>query len=221
MLFYFISFISSLSLYIGLDYLLSDKVQGKYYLVHYLNNMVISYLTSFDVYHSIIDLHNFYKYPMNYNAITLTFALHFYHIIWYYKKLRFDDWLHHILMVCLALPLSLYIPCGSLLGYSLFFLTGLPGGIDYLLLFMTRNNYLNAITEKKINNYLNLWIRAPGCISHSTLSLVGYFILKNNNVIRLTLFEFICFSFVNLSIFWNGIYFMNQVVINYNMNKIH
>ena len=43
---------------------------------------------------------------------------------------------HHILMIGIALPIGWFVDSKSLLGYSLFFTTGLPGGIDYFLLFL-------------------------------------------------------------------------------------
>ena len=122
---------------------------------------------------------DFLNYPVNYRAATLAFSLHIYHIMWYFNKLRFDDWLHHILSVGIALPLTLFSSSGSLLGHSLFYLTGLPGFIDYFLLFLNRNGCIKRMTEKKINNILNLWLRCPGCIAHSTLTLVGFNIANN------------------------------------------
>ena len=78
-------------------------------------------------------------------------------------------------MCGVALPMGLTMNSGPLLNYSLFFLTGLPGGINYILLFLSRNKCMERLTQKRINNSLNLWIRAPGCISHSTLSFAVHF----------------------------------------------
>lgn len=217
LLYYLFHFSIYFSFYVLFDYILGNKIQGKYYLVHFLNNMYLVYLTFGDVLHTYFHFDKFYYYPVNYESAVLTFALHFYHIFSYYSKLRFDDWLHHILMIFVALPIGLLSGGGSLLGHSLFYLTGLPGGIDYLLLFLVRNNFINALTEKKINNYINLWIRAPGCITHATLTMIGYNMLKNT--ILVTWVNLISCLFTAILIFWNGIYFMNQVVVNYNSVK--
>jgi hypothetical protein len=175
--------------------------------------MYLVYITIPDVIFTYTNFLEFNTYPVNYNSVILTFALHFYHIAIYYKKLRFDDWLHHILMIFVALPLGLLTNAGSLLGHSLFFLTGLPGGIDYFFLLLVKNKIIHPITEKKINNYINLWLRAPGCIAHTTLSLISLSIIKNSYFDSI-----ICFVTSALT-FWNGIYFMNQVVINYTLEK--
>ena len=105
----FIIFISALISYILIDFLLGDLIKGKYYFLHFINNMMVVYYTIFDVFNVYLDLD-------------------------YYNKLRFDDWLHHILMIFILAPLSVFLNAGCLINHALFFLTGLPGGIDYLLL---------------------------------------------------------------------------------------
>ena len=160
------------------------------------------------------------NYPISLEAVIITYSLHIYHIINYFNKLIFDDWLHHILMCLFALPLCIIIDCGSLTGYSLFFLTGLPGGIDYFLLFLVKNNIINKFTEKKINRYLNLWIRCPGCISFTTIGILttinNYDILINKNKNKYVLY-FILIS--NFLVYWNGLYYMSRVLENYVINK--
>ena len=169
------------------------------------------YLTFNDLCLSYSDIYNFNKYPRNIEATIITFSLHFYHLVYYFRKLRFDDWLHHVLMIVFALPLSLAVNGGCLIGHSLFFTTGLPGCIDYFMLFLVRNNYINRITEKKLNNYINLWIRCPGCISHAVLTAV---VLLNNSD-NFNFIEKIIAILTGILVYWNGIYFMNQVVVNY------
>tara|TARA_B100001063_G_C16539366_1_gene440493 strand:- start:203 stop:586 length:384 start_codon:yes stop_codon:yes gene_type:complete len=120
-------------------------------------------------------------------------------------------------MCFVALPFGLYINSGSLFDHSLFYTTGLPGMIDYFLLFLVRNDKIKKITEKKFNNYINLWIRCPGCISTAVLSMVAFcytpdntFSLKERIIVLLTAFI----------VFWNGIYFMNLVVVDYAQQKL-
>lgn len=191
------------------------KIEGRYYLVHTICNFFITLLTFNDLIFTYVNFLDFINYPMNFRAATITFALHIYHTIWYFKKLRFDDWLHHILTCGLALPLTMFVNCGSLLGHSLFFLTGLPGGIDYFLLFLNRNGYINKMTEKKINNYLNLWIRCPGCISQAVVTAAGYSMINSLDDSLLSTYDLYTGVITGLIVFWNGVYFMNQVVVNY------
>ena len=209
-----IYFFMFFSIYCLVDYFLGNT-KGKYYFVHFLNNLIISYYTYYDLYITYFDFDKILESELIYFPTIITLSLHFYHIFVYFNKLLFDDWLHHILMCFIALPIGLYINCGSLLGHSLFFLTGLPGGINYLLLFLSRNNLLKRIKQKKYNTIINLWIRSPGCIIQSIISLIIF--IKNIKLFN----NFRCFCCILGIIlpFWNGIYFMNQVVSNYAVEK--
>jgi len=182
--------------------------QNPYYALHALHNALIVILTAPDLWLTFTQFKDLALYEPNWTAAYLCFALHFYHIWVYYQTFRFDDWLHHGLMIGIALPLGLSIPSSALLGFSLFFTTGLPGGIDYALLFGVRNGWIDRLTEKRVNKELNVWIRSPGCIAHVTLTLL-----------------FVCGDTAGMSgpatlliaalIFWNGQYFMQQIVSDY------
>ena len=195
----------------SLDKLLNRYSKGNYYLLHGVSNMLITYTCYNDVINTYTNFHNFNNYNVNYIPSMITVSLHSYHIVNYYDKLLFDDWLHHILMCGVALPIGVSINSGYLLNHSLFFLTGLPGGINYFNLFLTRNNCMKRLTQKKINKWLNLWIRVPGCVSHSVLSLVIYYNYKQNFT---SIEQYLILCTIILT-FWNGIYFMEQVVTNY------
>jgi len=186
-----------------------NKWQNPYYAVHALHNAAIAVTTAPDVYTTFTDLHGLDKYPTNYLAVQLCVALHLYHIALYWTKFRLDDWLHHGLMIGVAIPMGLAIEAYTLIGFSLFFTTGLPGGIDYALLFLVRNNLLQKNTEKSINTFLNVWVRSPGCMAMATLTLACRL---SNPVDLLTTTLSVVPALLN---YWNGQYFMQQVVTDY------
>ena len=126
-------------------------------------------------------------------------------------QFRFDDWLHHILMIGVALPIGAYLPSSTLIGYSLFFSTGLPGGIDYALLFGVRNGWLAPLTEKRINRWLSEWVRSPGCASHAAFTIAYAFIMATGIYGQMFWLSVI----PAVLMYWNGQYFMNQVVVDY------
>ena len=195
----------------SIDRILNKYYKGNYYLLHGISNIFITMASINDLKNSYLNLDNFINYPTNYYPAILTLSLHSYHIINYFNKLLFDDWLHHILMCGVALPIGIKMNSGFLLNHSLFFLTGLPGGINYINMFLTRNNIMNRLKQKKINKELNIWIRAPGCISHSVLTFIAY----NSNRDEFKDYnKFFVWATIILT-FWNGIYFMEQVVSNY------
>jgi hypothetical protein len=182
------------------------RVKGEYYATHAIHNAAVAYLTLPDVVHSFTQFNAIGEYPVNTNAVALVFALHFYHIAMYFKKFKTDDWLHHILMIFIAMPLGLLVESGSLLGYSLFFTTGLPTILDYILLVGVRNGWVHPLTEKRVNHQLQLWLRAPGAVSHATLT-VAYILTKG---------EGIGFIWIPpLLTYWNGLYFADQVIVDH------
>jgi hypothetical protein len=200
-----------------LDRLLKKiKLEGIYYFVHALHNAFIVYLTYSDVQKTITNFSNLPLYQPNTNAIALCFALHIYHILCYRGKLRFDDWLHHGLMIGISLPIGALVPSSTLIGYSLFFSTGLPGGIDYALLFLVRNNWLSRMTEKRINQFLNVWVRAPGCCSNAAY-IVAYCFQMSEGVYGKNFW----LSLIPAGLmYWNGQYFMNQIVTDYVKQRV-
>ena len=208
-----ISVTSFTALFSVLDRILTYKgFQGVYYIVHAIHNAAIVAATVPDLYHTITDLHHVDTYPPNYLAIQLCFALHLYHIALYSSKFRYDDWLHHILMVGLALPIGSLEMSHTFTGLSLFFTTGLPGGIDYALLALNRNGQIHKNTEKAINTFLNVWIRSPGCSGMAALGIASMCSRPDH------------FSILGLVPcilnYWNGQYFMKQVVEDYaNLNR--
>ena len=198
-----------LGMFYGADRLLTAaRLEGVYYAIHAAHNAAIVGITGNEVIQALTNFEASIVAPQNFRALQLVFALHFYHIAAYWRKFRTDDWLHHILMIGIALPIGGLVPAGGLLGYSLFFTTGLPGGIDYALLFLNRNGWLHRNVEKRVNTWLNVWIRSPGTVSLATLTAlrlsreVPYTSLWWGGIIT---------GVLN---YWNGQYFMQQVVYN-------
>jgi hypothetical protein len=210
----YLNIIKNTILFSIFDYFLTKyNVKGTYYFNHFLANLMVIYYTLPQIFLCYFDFNNAILIPTNYSAIEYIFSIHYYHILYYFYKLRFDDWLHHILMIFVALPLSLQTNSGAILSHSVFFLTGLPGCIDYFLLFLNRNNLIDKSLEKKVNNYLNLWIRCPGCISSSTLIFQN--LGKSLQEQQYLQSFYICL--IGAIIYWNGIYFMEQVVSDYTL----
>ncbi len=206
----FLNIIGYFGAFCILDNVLSKytRLEGIYYLLHAAHNGLIVKSAYKDVLNTWTGFGSVSHEPNMY-ALELVFALHFYHLCVYWRKFRFDDWLHHILMIGIALPVGGYFPSGSLLGYGLFFTTGLPGGIDYALLFLVRNGWLNRTIEKRINAWLNVWVRSPGCASHACFTFA---------YVSLTAIPFTGMwwagMMTGLLTYWNGQYFMRQVVEN-------
>jgi hypothetical protein len=183
------------------------KLQRPYYAIHVIHNAAIVALTTADIRTSILNptpamTHTL---PMNWYAVYCCYALHLYHTLLYWRTFRFDDWLHHGLMIGVSLPLGCLASSGPLMGTSLFFTTGLPGGISYAALWLERNGVLSRTTEKAVNRAANVWLRAPGCIFTATLIVQSVLL---NPVEWQGVAGLACAALVG----WNGLYFMQQAV---------
>lgn len=203
--------IKFLFLFLFIDIFLSkNNCIGNYYFNHFLCNLFVTLFTIKDVIVSYSDFDNCEKYKCHPLVVSLIYGLHMYHCLYYYKKLQMDDILHHISALCICVPLALLYSTGSLLGYSFFFTTGLPGMINYFLLWKERNGLYKRQQQKKWNRILNVWIRNPGCISCATLILLKAFVNHEQ-----TLWNRFSSLVVAIITVWNGSYFMEQVVCDY------
>lgn len=187
--------------------LLMARFHKPYYAVHVLHNIGIVVLTAKDIIRAISQFYEIPYLPFNWSAVCLCYALHFYHCIAYWRSFYLDDWLHHILMIGVAMPLGSTVSAGPLIGFSLFFTTGLPGAISYTMLFAEKNSWITRATSKRWNAAANVWIRAPGCSAQATLTIAS--ILSNRMATTWELCVGLCTAGLN---YWNGQYFMQQVV---------
>jgi hypothetical protein len=206
--------LSNLVLYNGSSFLIIysiDQVilyynkKGRWFQLHFYINMLISLLTFSDV----LDCFKnpIYSYEKNSYFISMCFALclHIYHIL--YFNLTIMDIYHHIFSCFVCTPLAAIYQKKGISCY-LFFNTGLPGGIDYLLLSLVKNNYISSLKEKKINSYLNTYIRMPGGVV--TSYLVFKDVVNYSNILA-TIGMYI-FSFL---IFFNSCFFCKLANENY------
>lgn len=90
--------------------------------------------------------------------VSVTSALHLYHLL-FFHNLRMIDYMHHYLML-IVLAMSYLFQAYCYQSMFMFFLSGLPGLVDYGMLSLS----VDRKTEKRINVFLNNYIRSPGII---------------------------------------------------------
>ena len=195
------------SFFHGVDRWLTQRGFRKpYYAVHVLHNAIMVALTARDVWASVSDITRAVYYPLNWSAVLMCYGLHIYHTVAYWSTLHRDDVLHHVLMIGVAMPIGSSVQAGALMGMNLFFTTGLPGGINYALLFAERNGWITRATEKTINARVHEWLRGPGCIAHATLAAATSWSQAP------TLVGQLAGTLIAALTAWNGIYFAGQVI---------
>lgn len=204
-----ITTIITTTLLCGMDKLLYFfNVKNRYYINFIFMNLLIAYYTFNDVLFIYNDfynnLYNFSNLSINTMAIELTYSTHFYHIIMYYNDFLLNNWLYHFIMMFLVIPIGIFTREGAIYGHSMFFLTGIPLGIYYLLLYCEDIYLVNTQTVINYNHYLNLFIRKPACIITTILSL---FIINNLSIIEriLSFYLILCHSIME----WDTIYYIN------------
>jgi hypothetical protein len=124
-----------------------------------------------------------------------------------------DDWLHHGLMVAVALPIGSSVAAGALMGANLFFTTGLPGGISYALMFAEKNGWITRATNKRYNVPVHVWIRSSGCTAIAALIMATAWSADASFWHRMAATATAALTY------WNGQYFMQQVIVSSLSNK--
>jgi hypothetical protein len=198
-----LTILDKLMVYFGDDYKQKNR---RWFLIHALTNALIVGMT----FQNLVNLF-FNPFDILGNCSTMAMAvqigLHVYHIFASYDHMDIIDWIHHLVSSVIVGTISAYFFRGQILNLMLFFMCGLPGGIDYLLLALVKYKLMDSITEKGINVYLNMWIRLPGILFTCFVTYINIIIGNTDNVL-------VACWIVFLNAF-NGIYFATRVVKNY------
>lgn len=190
------------------DKLIGSRTLAPWKLLHAVTNIVIALLSLPDVvrvaYNPITSCHGQGSLMPN----ALIAALHIYHLVGF--STTGADWFHHILFVGTLCPIAMFRQIGPVKNLIAFFVCGLPGGLDYILLFLVKHDMIHRLTEKKWNARINVWMRSPGCFS---CVAVMYMILRydSGSLCESHIFEGIIIAVLVL---FNGQYYMQVVVGN-------
>lgn len=202
-----------------LDYFFARTWRGRYFVLHTITNLIISISVLPDVFNVVTDplgtLAQIHCWAFPTGAC---FAIHFYHMLAPGFTLYPVDWLHHVLMVVLGCPAIVAAQVGPIMNFNLFFICGVPGGIDYLMLALVKERIMLPLTEKKHNNTIQVWIRAPALVITAALCWVQLHIhgsLYGSVPLYLVGLRMFCI----IIDYWNGLYFMQRVCGNFCVTK--
>ena len=191
------------------------NLPGRWFLLHSLWNIWIVFGTWEDFLKTIEKPSDAANKDREYNLAPtfLSMALHLYHCIapWYAKSLNFQDLVHHVgFAICGLGYMSLWYSWGPGANFAFFFLTGLPGAIDYFLLALVKWKKIHRNTEKKFNVIINNWCRGPGCVVAAAWTFVCY----KEGIMDPPLF---IVTAQLLLLVLNGQYYASRVTRNYQM----
>jgi len=144
--------------------------------------------------------------------VLMIIAVHTYHCVAF--KLSQQDIFHHFLFVpTLGVGGGLLTNWGPIRNVLSFFISGLPGGIDYMMLVLLKNGKTDKLTCKRLSSKLNVWLRGPGCGVLLPATLYAAYTeghLPEDMQIRS--------FFLGLFAMYNGLYYMEMSVKNYQMH---
>lgn len=141
-------------------------------------------------------------------------AVHLYHAC-NFQDLSLSDWMHHTFSAFLCGSIAIAIEWGPILNYILFFITGMPGGINYILLLLCKYGYISKLRQKYINSHLNMWIRAPGLVSSVCFAYASWYVYSDSiDIVKCFTIALVCA--INLL---NGLYYNYDVCVNYGEYK--
>eukprot|EP01059_Diplonema_ambulator_P032369 TRINITY_DN6317_c0_g1_i2.p1 TRINITY_DN6317_c0_g1~~TRINITY_DN6317_c0_g1_i2.p1 ORF type:complete len:250 (+),score=65.30 TRINITY_DN6317_c0_g1_i2:37-786(+) len=140
------------------------------------------------------------------NAIA---AIHIYHCLAF--KLTKSDIVHHAAFVSILCSLGILFKQqgGTANNFGCFFLSGLPGGLDYVLLILKNAEKISKMDEKYWNRHIQQWIRGPSMSIYMFIAFTSWYTGNTSHlspalVILVTLLHFV-----------NGIYYADEAVGSY------
>lgn len=98
-----------------------------------------------------------------YRCVSVICGFHLYHIVTQSTRLSLSDWLHHLISV--GASAYLLVKCDHAIGCAtLFFLCGLPGLVDYLVLIGQKVGWVPRLTQKHVSSLVHITVRVPGVL---------------------------------------------------------
>ena len=133
----------------------------RWFVLHATANFIVAGLSLPDALTSVRDPRAACEGDYSVVPIYMVAVLHAYHLL-VFKNVGRDEWIHHIVFVGIICAAGFVFKPGPLQNLLAFFICGLPGGMDYVMLTLVKLKQLPREQEKEWNARINVWIRSPG-----------------------------------------------------------
>eukprot|EP00047_Mylnosiga_fluctuans_P011428 m.21279 g.21279 ORF g.21279 m.21279 type:complete len:268 (-) comp3610_c0_seq1:154-957(-) len=189
--------------------------KGRYFALHVVANSISLIAAAPDVWRALTqDPRYAFSGPSHTMvANSIVASIHLYHCIAF--DLRREDIMHHLVFVSILCGLA--IPFKQVGGvannFGCFFLSGLPGGIDYVLLTLVAQGLMDKGTEKKWCARINVWLRGPSMCVYAFLGWLSFLHDHEREFHNVFLFIVVALHFLN------GQYYTDQAVASYAVFK--
>ena len=104
--------------------------------------------------------------------ILIVNAIHIYHMVAFH--LSKADYFHHMVFALTMGSTGQLYRLGAFRGFLVFWLSGLPGGIDYFSLVLVKLGKLDGLTQKRNCAALNIWLRGPFLVTSGFIIYLNY-----------------------------------------------
>ena len=222
-------FILSIGVFYGLNHYVEKKYDlvssHIYFILHFFVNLFISitiltYIFAFisDPLGIKYDLDQS-SYNPSYNIIYWCYpilaGLHTFHVIIGWSSINLDEKIHHILTY--VFWIIIHNAGHPIYVFSLLGMSGIAGGLTYLMLFFQKFNMLVTKEQEKYISYIvNIWIRSPLCIIFATLYLCRMSYL--DDLEEQNIYNTWGMVFVSIFTIVNGIHFGDTITKSYYFN---
>lgn len=193
--------------------IITHDIKARWFLLHAIANTLVVLFVFNDLldvlYDPLMCLHS----TENYYGIALVISLHIYHLHKYKETIDREELKHHCLTVIIIGTIFYMYIDAKLMNYTLFFICGLPGGIDMYLLYLLKIGKIEKLTEKRYNTLLNMCIRMPGILFGCAFGYVSNTYLNPN-------YNWVLASLLTSGIASNAIYYSHKTHANYSIKKM-
>lgn len=145
-----------------LDVLLCCNSPARWFMLHAFGNFIVVYFSISDTIFTIMNPLQCIGGNFDSHATYMVPAIHIYHLVCFHCTK--DDYFHHFVFAGIICPLGFYFKAGPIQNAVGFFICGLPGGLDYVMLALVKHKMMHPLTEKKYNARINVWLRSPGLL---------------------------------------------------------
>ena len=135
-------------------------------------------------------------------------SLHLYHMA-AWTKLNAAEYFHHLVFIPTLGFAGQVFTWGALGNFQAFFISGLPGGLDYLLLALVKDGRFDKMREKQWSANLNVWCRCPGILATTVLCYQSLLYGNHAGVPTYAI------ALQLLLPPWNALYYCKQSVANF------
>ena len=194
-----------------LDVLFARRSNARYFALHALVNACVVTGTIPDLIKSFLEPKTSMEGQCNVYPVYMILSLFVYHIACF-PNVPYDEWWHHLLFGIGIGGVGLHYCPGPLSNSLAFFISGLPGGLDYAMLAGVKDGVLKPNTEKFVNAWFNTWVRGPG------LTITGFTMYVASKYGQTSMHPLAALVVGGLS-FFNGNYYAARVLASAGSNR--